>query len=113
MKDRYPREVRMEVNGEQRRILVCLWGLKLAEEKGYDISQLEVEGENAGASQMLDLIWIGMLPFEEDLTRKEVGMTFSLGDMAKAESAFQKIKSRQLTSDVKEEVSKAANSSGK
>ena len=109
MPDQFPREVTITVGGEERRILICLWGLKLAEEKGYDVSSLDVDpeelsGERGATGQMIDLLWIGMLPFDEDLTRREVGMMLTLGDLAKAEDAINKIVSRQLTDDVKEVI---------
>ena len=101
------RTVWMDVEDETVPVLVCLWGLVLAEEKGFDLSDLDVadeDGQSVEAKQMLDLLWIGMLPFDESLTRKEVGMKLTVGAMQQAREAFDKIKSRQITQDVKEHV---------
>ena len=109
MPDRFPREVTINTGGEERRVLVCLWGLKLAEEKSFDVSSLNVDpkkinAEGGSTTEMIELLWIGMLPFDEDLTRRDVGMMFTFKDLAKAESTINKILSRQLTDDVKEVI---------
>jgi len=41
MKDRFSREVRIEILGEERRFLLCMKGLKEAKARGYDIEDLE------------------------------------------------------------------------
>lgn len=108
MDKRYTREVHLEVGDETRRVLVTLWGLVLAEEKGFDLTELETDEDGEeGFQEMLDFLWVGMLPFDEDLTRKEVGMMFTPADMNKCEAAFHKIKSRQITGDVQEAIEEA------
>jgi hypothetical protein len=109
MEKRYTREVHLEVGGETRRVLVTLWGLVLAEEKGLDLSDLETD-ENGGEdfSTMLDFLWVGMLPFDEDLSRKDAGMMFTPADLDACQEAFNKIKSRQITADVQEVIDEGA-----
>lgn len=104
MEKKYSREVHLEAGGETHRVLVCLWGLVLAEEKGMDLNELETEGASDDFGQMLDFLWVGMLPFNEDLSRKEVGMMFTPADLNACETAFEKIKSRQITADVQEAI---------
>jgi len=104
------RTVRAEYAGEEHKHLLCLWGLMLAEQKGFDVSSIEldedVEERKGDVQQMGELLWIARLPFEEDLTLKELGMSVSFGDMEAVAEAFQKITSRQITSDVREHVEK-------
>lgn len=112
MDKEYSREVRVDIGGETRRVLLCLWGLCLAEEKGFDISEIELDEEEAqerkgNLKQMLDLLWIGMLPFNEDLEVKDLGMQVGLNDMEALESAFEKIVKRQMTEDVREKIEEA------
>lgn len=115
MEKEYTREVQVEIGGETRRVLLCLWGLVLAEEKGYDISEVELDEEaeerkpeeGGSLGQMLDMLWIGMLPFEEDLERRELGMQVSFKDMEQISEAFDKIMSRQVTDDVREKIEEA------
>jgi len=45
-----------------------------------------------------------MLPFNEDLSRREAGMMFTPADLNACEEAFEKIKSRQITADVQEAI---------
>jgi hypothetical protein len=104
MEKQYPREVHLEAGGETRRVLVCLWGLVLAEEKGLDLEELDTKEAEESFAQMLDFLWVGMLPFNEDLTRKEAGMMFTPSDLDACQEAFQKIKSRQITSDVQDAI---------
>jgi len=112
MDKRYDREVHLEVGGETRRVLVCLWGLVLAEEKGLDLQELDTEEAEDSFSTMLDFLWVGMLPFDEELSRKEVGMMFTPADMQKAEEAFNKIRSRQITGEIKEAIDEAGGDEG-
>jgi hypothetical protein len=112
MDKEYSREVHVEIGGETRRVLLCLWGLCLAEEKGFDISEIELDEEEAqerkgNLKQMLDLLWIGMLPFNEELEVKDLGMQVGLNDMEALESAFEKIVKRQMTEDVREKIEEA------
>lgn len=112
MEKEYTREVHVEIDGETRRVLLCLWGLCLAEEKGFDISEIELDEEEAkerkgNLRQMLDLLWIGMLPFNEDLKLKDLGMQVGLNDMEALESAFNKIVKHQMTADVREKIEDA------
>jgi len=117
MEKEYTREVHIELGGETRRVLLNLWGLVLAEEKGFDVADLEVDADSAEevsgkATKMLDYLWVGMLPFNEDLTRKELGMEIGMGELPKIQEAFDKIRSRQLTQDVKEKIEEAASEDG-
>lgn len=113
MEKEYPREVHVEIGGEVRRVYVNLWGLILAEEKGYDIGQLALDEEEAkeqatsGLKNALDLLWIGMLPFNEDLTRKELGMQIPPSDLEKLEGPINQIMSRQFGDDVREKIQEA------
>jgi len=117
MQKEYTREVHIEIGGETRRVLLCLWALVLAEEQGFDIAELEVDAESAEAvsgkaTTMLDYLWVGMLPFEEGLSRKDLGMQIGMGDLPKLEAAFDKIRSRQLTQDVEQKIEEAASEAG-
>ena len=112
MEKEYTREVHVEIGGETRRVLLNLWGLCLAEERGFEVSELDLGEEEAqerkgDLQQMLDMLWVGMLPFNEDLTRRELGMQVGFEDMAGLEEAFSKIVSRQLTDDVREKIEDA------
>jgi len=117
---RYTREVEVEVGGETRRVLLCLWGLIKAEEKGFDVSDMELDEEaeerKGEMSEMLDMLWVGMLPFEDEwdgeLTRRRLGMEVTFGDMEQMEDAFTKIVSRQITDDVREKVEEAGKKKG-
>lgn len=116
MKDEYTREVRVEIGGEERRVLLCLYGLMLAEQKGYDISEIELDEEaeqrKGNVGQMLDLLWIGMLPFNEDLSKKELGMQIGFGDLEKLEEPFQEMIDKQITDDVREKIEEAQSGEG-
>jgi len=108
----FDRTVEIEIAGETRKVLLCLWGLTLAEEKGFDVSGIDLDEEDAqerqgDLGQMLDMLWIGMLPFNEDLTRRGLGMHIGFDDLPKLEDAFNKIVSRQLTEDIREKVEEA------
>lgn len=109
MDKEYTREVHVEFGGEKRRIMLTLWGLTLAEEKGFDVTDIEIDEESAeqrsgNLSQMLDLLWIGMLPFDESLTKRELGMQVGFDELERVTEAFDKVVSRQLTDDVKERM---------
>jgi len=110
---KYPREVHVDIAGETRRVYVNLWGLILAEEKGYDIGQLALDEEEAkeqatsGLKNALDLLWIGMLPFNEDLTRRDLGMQIPVSDLEKLEDPINQIMSRQFGDDVREKIQEA------
>jgi hypothetical protein len=118
MKDKYSREVRATISGEECRILINLKGLILAGEHGFDIEDLEVEGEEdleeLPTGKRLEVLarymWVGMLPFEEDLAFDDLLMRVTLGDLPAMTEAFQKIKSRQLTDEVKEKMKEVAES---
>jgi len=114
----FDRTVEIEIAGDSYQVLLCLWGLTLAEEKGYDISGIDLDEEDAqerqgDLGQMLDMLWIGMLPFNEDLTRRKLGMHIGFDDLPKLEEAFNKIVSRQLTEDIREKVEEAEGAEGK
>lgn len=113
MEKKYTREVHVELGGETRRVLLNLWGLVLAEEKGFDVSEIELDEEEAeerkgNVEQMLDMLWIGMLPFNEELGRKELAMQVGFEDLPALKSAFTKIISRQLTDEVREQIEEAS-----
>ena len=113
MEKEYTREVHVEIGGETRRVLLNLWGLCLAEERGFEVGELELDEEEAqerkgDLQQMLDMLWVGMLPFNEDLTRKELGMQVGFEDMPNINAAFDKIRSRQMTDDVREKIEDAS-----
>lgn len=107
-----PNIVTARLGGRERRILLCMWGLALAEEQGYDIAGLDLGQEAAAARkgqmrQMLELLWIGMLPFEESLTVQALGMEITLGDMEAVAAAFEQVVTRQLSGDVRAAVEEA------
>lgn len=117
MEKEHTREVHVEIGGETRRILLCLWGLVLAEEQGFDISDLAIDQEEAeeqqgNAKKMLDMLWVGMLPFNEDLKRKDLGMDVGFGDLPAIEKAFTEVTSRQLTDEVEEKIEEASSGDG-
>jgi hypothetical protein len=61
---------------------------------------------------MLELLWIGMLPYNEDLTQKEVGMAVSFEDMEGLQDDFEKVVELQITSDVREHIENADSGGG-
>jgi hypothetical protein len=117
MKDRFSREVRIEILGEERRFLLCMKGLKEAKARGYDIEDLELGEEEAkekaedGIDQLRDLMWVGLLPFYDiDLEMIEFA---SFGDMARFREKLPKIAEHQMTSEIKEEVQSGQGAEGK
>lgn len=115
--DRTP-EVTLSLGGEEHKFLCCLWGLKLASNKGYDLSNLDVDEQDAenpaeNIGQMIDLLWIGRLPYNEDLTRREVGMAITPGDLDQAQDALQEIVEKQFNAEMQEAVEEAGGSEGK
>jgi hypothetical protein len=117
MDKEYTREVHVEIGGETRRVLLCLWGLVLAEERGFDVTNIDIDEESAeersgDMRQMLDLLWVGMLPFDEDLGKKDLAMQISFGDLEDVTAAFNKVISRQLTDEVKQKMEAEAHENG-
>jgi hypothetical protein len=111
MKSRTP-EVTLTLGDEEYKLLCCLWGLKLAASKGYDISQLDISEEEASnpgqnIEQMVDLLWIGRLPFDEDLTRREIGMAITPGDLEEAQDALEEVIEKQFNAEMEEAVESA------
>ena len=109
-----PQTVTARIAGSERKILLCMWGLILAEKAGYDIASLDLDaGEQAKKKgeleQMLELLWIGMLPFERTLTLEELGMSISFGDMEAVTAAFTEVLSLQMGEDLKAEVRRQQN----
>lgn len=96
----------------ERKIHLNMWGLVLAEEHGFDIADLDLDEDGAkerkgNLRQMLEMLWIGMLPYDEDISIEEIGRSIGFADMPDVSAAFEKVVSRQLTDDVREQVKEA------
>jgi len=117
----FSRAVEVSVGGENDdipdKVLLCLYGLTVAESvHDFDIGEIELDEEAAerkgDLTQMLELLWIGMLPYNEDLTQKEVGMAVSFEDMEGLQDDFEKVVELQITSDVREHIENADSGGG-
>jgi hypothetical protein len=117
----FSRAVEVSVGGENDdipdKVLLCLYGLTVAESvHDFDIGEIELDEEAADRkgdlTQMLELLWIGMLPYNEDLTQKEVGMAVSFEDMEGLQDDFEKVVELQITSDVREHIENADDGGG-
>jgi len=117
----FSRAVEVSVGGENDdipdKVLLCLYGLTVAESvHDFDIGEIELDEEAADRkgdlTQMLELLWIGMLPYNEDLTQKEVGMAVSFEDMEGLQDDFEKVVELQITSDVREHIENADSGGG-
>lgn len=106
--------VYIEIDGEEKPVLLCVWGLALAESKGFDLSGValdeeEAEEQKGDINQMLDMLWIGRLPYDESVTRRELGMSIGLGDLPALTEKFQEIVDKQLNEDIREKAEEMAN----
>jgi hypothetical protein len=117
----FSRAVEVNIGGDNDdipdKVLLCLYGLTVAESvHGFDIGEIELDEEAAerkgDLTQMLELLWIGMLPYNEDLTQKEVGMAVSFEDMEGLQDDFEKVVELQITSDVREHIENADSGGG-
>ena len=117
----FSRAVEVDIGGENDdipdKVLLCLYGLTVAESvHDFDIGEIELDEEAAerkgDLTQMLELLWIGMLPYNEDLTQKEVGMAVSFEDMEGLQDDFEKVVELQITSDVREHIENADSGGG-
>jgi hypothetical protein len=117
----FSRAVEVDIGGENddipEKVLLCLYGLTVAESvHDFDIGEIELDEEAAerkgDLTQMLELLWIGMLPYNEDLTQKEVGMAVSFEDMEGLQEDFEKVVELQITSDVREHIENASSGDG-
>ena len=113
-----PQTVTARIAGSERKILLCMWGLILAEKAGYDIASLDIDpsaqAERKGElEQMLEILWIGMLPFNRTLTLEQLGMSISFGDMEAVTAAFTEVLSLQMGEDLKAEVRRQKNRNAK
>ena len=117
----FSRAVEVDIGGENDdipdKVLLCLYGLTVAESvHDFDIGEIELDEEAAerkgDLTQMLELLWIGMLPYNEDLTQKEVGMAVSFEDMEGLQDDFEKVVELQITSDVREHIENADDGGG-
>jgi hypothetical protein len=117
----FSRAVEVDIGAEDDdipgKVLLCLYGLTVAESvHDFDIGEIELDEEAAerkgDLTQMLELLWIGMLPYNEDLTQKEVGMAVSFEDMEGLQDAFEKVVTLQITSDVREHIEDADGGEG-
>lgn len=110
--------VAVTIGGTEHKVRLSLWGLILAEEEhGYDISDLDLDKDGAESRKgnlrrMLELLWIGMLPFEPDLTLSALGQQVGFGDMAALTEAFNKVVKLQLTDDIRGAASDSKKKSG-
>jgi len=117
----FSRAVEVDIGGDNDdipdKVLLCLYGLTVAESvHDFDIGEIELDEEAAerkgDLTQMLELLWIGMLPYNEDLTQKEVGMAVSFEDMEGLQDDFEKVVELQITSDVREHIENADSGGG-
>jgi hypothetical protein len=117
----FSRAVEVDIGGKNDdipdKVLLCLYGLTVAESvHDFDIGEIELDEEAAerkgDLTQMLELLWIGMLPYNEDLTQKEVGMAVSFEDMEGLQDDFEKVVELQITSDVREHIENADSGGG-
>jgi len=117
----FSRAVEVSVGGDNDdipdKVLLCLYGLTVAESvHDFDIGEIELDEEAAerkgDLTQMLELLWIGMLPYNEDLTQKDVGMAVSFEDMEGLQDDFEKVVELQITSDVREHIENADDGGG-
>jgi len=117
----FSRAVEVDIGGENDsipdKVLLCLYGLTVAESvHDFDIGEIELDEEAAerkgDLTQMLELLWIGMLPYNEDLTQKDVGMAVSFEDMEGLQNDFEKVVELQITSDVREHIENADDGGG-
>jgi len=117
----FSRAVEVDIGGGNDdipdKVLLCLYGLTVAESvHDFDIGEIELDEEAAerkgDLTQMLELLWIGMLPYNEDLTQKEVGMAVSFEDMEGLQDDFEKVVELQITSDVREHIENADDGGG-
>jgi len=117
----FSRAVEVDIGGGNDdipdKVLLCLYGLTVAESvHDFDIGEIELDEEAAerkgDLTQMLELLWIGMLPYNEDLTQKEVGMAVSFEDMEGLQDDFEKVVELQITSDVREHIENADSGGG-
>ncbi|MCS3611005.1 hypothetical protein [Salinibacter ruber] len=117
----FSRAVEVDIGGENDdipdKVLLCLYGLTVAESvHDFDIGEIELDEEAAerkgDLTQMLELLWIGMLPYNEDLTQKEVGMAVSFEDMEGLQDDFEKVVELQITSDVRKHIENADDGGG-
>jgi hypothetical protein len=117
----FSRAVEVSIGGDNddipNKVLLCLYGLTVAESvHDFDIGEIELDEEAAerkgDLTQMLELLWIGMLPYNEDLTQKEVGMAVSFEDMEGLQDDFEKVVELQITSDVREHIENADSGGG-
>lgn len=117
----FSRAVEVDLGGENDdipdKVLLCLYGLTVAESvHDFDIGEIELDEEAAerkgDLTQMLELLWIGMLPYNEDLTQKEVGMAVSFEDMEGLQDDFEKVVELQITSDVRDHIENADSGGG-
>jgi hypothetical protein len=121
MSKKHSRAVEVDIGADDDEIpdnvLLCLYGLTVAESlHNFDISDIELDEEAAerkgDLTQMLELLWVGMLPFNEDLTKKQVGMAVSFEDMAGLQESFEKVVKLQITSDVRDHIENADEGGG-
>jgi hypothetical protein len=117
----FSRAVEVDIGGDNDdipdKVLLCLYGLTVAESvHDFDIGEIELDEEAAerkgDLTQMLELLWIGMLPYNEDLTQKDVGMAVSFEDMEGLQDDFEKVVELQITSDVREHIENADSGGG-
>ena len=117
----FSRAVEVNIGGDNDdipdKVLLCLYGLTVAESvHDFDIGEIELDEEAAerkgDLTQMLELLWIGMLPYNEDLTQKEVGMAVSFEDMEGLQDDFEKVVELQITSDVRDHIENADSGGG-
>lgn len=103
-----PREIEFEIRGKKYKILLSMYGLLIAQEQGFKLERLEIgEGsEKIPLRQMLEFLWIGMLPYDESLTLRQVGMTFGINDLPVVSDVFTKMVQRQLQGVKDEDTSK-------
>ena len=106
-----PQTVTAVIGGKERKLLLCMWGLMLAEKAGYDVAGLDLgaeanEARKGELTQMLELLWVAALPFERSLTLEELGMSITLGDLPAVAEAFSEVMRLQMGEDLRAEVAR-------
>ena len=115
MEKKNEREVHIEIGGETRRVLLCLKSLLMAQKQGHDVSGISVlnqdgEDEDDGPNfeHWVDILWLGRLPFEPDLTRDDVAVGCTMGEMLNARDKIQEAQRIQITDALAEAADEMA-----
>jgi len=114
------REVHIELGGETRRVLLCLKSLLMAQKQGYDVSSISIlnqpeDGDEEGDEDddvgpnfehWVDILWLGRLPFEPNLSREDVALQCTMGEMLNAREKIEEAQRIQITDSLAEAADK-------